>query len=459
MHKSAIRLLIVVLFFLLMVGTFYYFQIYDRSLVKIINRGSITLLTTYGPTTYYKYRESEMGFEYDLAKGFADSLGVDLNIIVTDWHDIIPLLKHGKGDFIGNGMTITPLRKMAVMFSAPYLHVEQHIVSHKNRRLHDLQDLDNRTITVRKNSAYADRLHALSSDNTSFIVAIENGVSTESLIQRVNDNMSFITVADSLMMHRMTRFYPNIRMRFEISEDQELGWAVRKGDSALKGAIDRYLRKMKNDGTMDNLKEKYFSKPDICDCYDAYKFHKRLKTRFPKYEKAIKNESAKYGFDWRLVAAVVYQESHFDRYARSHTGVRGLMQLTKDTAERMGVENRLDPHQSVMGGVKYLHLLYDRYPMVSKEDRMDFTLASYNVGPGHVRDAMALATEMGLPPNKWASIRKTLPLLAKRKYYKKSKYGYTRGWEGVSYVTHVNKYYDILQMYEINANMADMILK
>ncbi|MBW1765623.1 MAG: transglycosylase SLT domain-containing protein, partial [Deltaproteobacteria bacterium] len=153
----------------------------------------------------------------------------------------------------------------------------------------------------------------------------------------------------------------------------------------------------------------------------------------------------KSGFDWRLIAAVIYQESHFDPNARSYTGVRGLMQLTEITAHEMGIKNRLDPEQSITGGVKYLEKLYKMYDVAKESDRTFITLASYNVGRGHVLDAQVIAREKGLDPNTWAVLEQILPLLRYPKYYKKTKYGYCRGTEPVRYVNRIITYYDILK--------------
>ncbi len=154
---------------------------------------------------------------------------------------------------------------------------------------------------------------------------------------------------------------------------------------------------------------------------DLKKYHRRLKTRLPKYKETIKRVAEKHGFDWRLIAATIYQESHFNPRAKSFTGVRGMMQLTLDTAKDMGIENRLDPEQSITGGVKYLKRLYERYDDVEDPDRVLITLASYNVGHGHIVDAQKIAKEKNLDPNSWNSLQEVLPLLRYRKYYKKLK--------------------------------------
>ena len=164
-----------------------------------------------------------------------------------------------------------------------------------------------------------------------------------------------------------------------------------------------------------------------------------------EYKEIIKRAAKKYGFDWRLIASMIYQESHFDPKARSSTGVEGIMQLTKTTAGEMGIKDRLDTQQSIMGGVKYLKKLYDRYQDIQDPDRMLIALASYNVGYGHILDARKIAKERNLNPNSWAALEQVLPLLRYRKYYKKTRYGYCRGTEPVRYVNRILTYYDILK--------------
>lgn len=188
---------------------------------------------------------------------------------------------------------------------------------------------------------------------------------------------------------------------------------------------------------------------------DIKTFHRRLQTRLPRYQKVIEKTAETFGFDWRLIAAMIYQESHFRPNARSYTGVRGLMQLTLKTARDMGIRNRLDPEKSIYGGVRYLKHLYDRHDNIEGWDRMLVTLASYNVGPGHIEDARQLAREKGLNPNKWSSLTEVLPLLSYKRYYKKARHGYCRGAEPVEYIKRILLYYDILKMQAVSTNSGD----
>jgi len=219
----------------------------------------------------------------------------------------------------------------------------------------------------------------------------------------------------------------------------------KKGRSRTTRAINEFFKKIKEDGTFAKIYEKYYANVEIFDYVDLKKYHRRLKTRLPKYEEIIKKASKIYGFDWRLITAMVYQESHFNPRARSFTGVRGMMQLTLETAKEIGIKNRLDPEQSIKGGVKYLKELYERYDGAKNPDRVLITLASYNVGHGHILDAQKIAKERNLDPNSWSSLEVILPLLRYPKYYKNTKNGYCRGTETVRYVNRIFTYYDILK--------------
>jgi membrane-bound lytic murein transglycosylase F len=241
------------------------------------------------------------------------------------------------------------------------------------------------------------------------------------------------------------RYYPDIKIAFPIEEPQSLGWGVKKGQKALLDKINEFFRKIEKDGTLAKIYEKYYANVEIFDYVDLKRYHLRLDSRLPKYKEFIQEAAKKYGFDWRLIAAVIYQESHFNARARSFTGVRGLMQLTLNTAKEMGIRDRLDPKQSIMGGVNYLEKLYKGFGDARDPDRLFLTLASYNVGRGHILDAQGIAKERSLDPNSWSALKQILPLLRYPKYYKKTRHGYCRGTEPVRYVNRILTYYDILK--------------
>jgi membrane-bound lytic murein transglycosylase F len=442
--------LLIVLAVVFLAGIYSWFFMetpYDGdTLQQIEQEGRIRVITSNNANCYYIYRDKPMGFEYELAQAFADHLGVELEVVTPDWEDMFELLEKGKGDFIAASLTITPAREKRVAFSDAYLSVQQHVIIHKtNRDIRSVDDLNGKRVHVREGTSYQTRLGELVDSGIDIEVIAHDNVPTEELIRQVAEEDIEITVADSNIALLNRRYYPAVRLAFPIEEEQSLGWAVRKGDQKLLAEIDRFFDAIDTSGFFGKVYQKYYANVDIFDYVDLKKFHQRIRTRLPRYEKIIKRESERYGFDWRLIAAVTYQESHFDPRARSYKGVRGLMQLTLTTAEEMGIESRLDPAESIKGGVKYLRKIYDRFDKVEGLDRMLFTLASYNIGYGHVRDAQKIAQQEGLDPLKWNSVKKTLPLLRQKRYYRTTRYGYCRGTEPVRYVDRILTYYDILK--------------
>ena len=420
------------------------------SLEAIRERGSLTMITRNNANCYFLYRNKPAGFEYDLAKRFSKHLGVELNVVTPAWDRMIPKLKQGKGDFIAAGLTITPERKEKVDFTRGYFPVQQQVVLHRgDRGIRDLSDLDKETVHVRAGTTYEQRLRELNQRKDLEIdIELHPDLPTEELIRRVARRQIRITVADSNIAMLNRRFYPSIRIAFPIEEEQTLGWAVRKGNNALLRELNDFLDRIEESGYLGKIRDRYYADVHIFDYVDLIKYHQRLETRLPHFKDIIKKEAERHGFDWKLIAAVVYQESHFDRLARSYTGVRGLMQITQRTAREMGITNRLDPEQSVRAGVKYLKRLYDRWEEISGRDRIKFALASYNVGYGHVRDAQDIARRQGYDPEEWSGVRKALPLLRIKEHYQQTRYGYARGTEPVRYVQRIMKYYSIIRQRE-----------
>lgn len=439
----------------LIMGVLLFFTLQTRepSLERIKNRGEITVLTRNNGHCYYNYQDRPMGFEYDLARAFADHLGVELNVRTPDWQEIFHELRKGKGDFIAASLTITPARKRLADFSHGYLTVQQRIIVHQgNYNLSEMEDLNGMTIYVRRGTPYEERLRELKGRGMDIKIRLHDEVPTEEFIRMVAEKEIPVTVADSNIALLNRRYYPEVKVAFPLEEPQLLGWAVRKEDSALRKAINAFFEKIMEDGTYAKIHDQYYGSVEIFDYVDLRKYHSRIKTRLPKYLDTIKAAADKYDFDWRLIAAMIYQESHFDPNAMSHTGVRGIMQLTEVTANEMGVDDRLDPSQAIRGGVRYLRILYDRFESAHEPDRTLIALAGFNVGYGHVRDAQKLAAEMGMNPESWSALQQVLPLLRYPKYYKQTEHGYCRGTEPVRYVKRIRTYYDILKREAISSS-------
>jgi membrane-bound lytic murein transglycosylase F len=415
-------------------------------LERIWQQNRITVITDNNAHCFYNYRDEAMGFEYDLARAFADYLVVDLKVITPGWDTMVDALYNDWGDFIAASLTRTPQRAKRIQFSRAYLTVQQQIIVHKaNRDINSIADLSGRAIHVRRGTSYQEQIEALQEDGLDINLVLHDNVPTEELIRQVAEREITVTVADTNVAHLNRRYFPNIRIAFPISPEQSIAWAVRKQDRQLLREMNKFFGRIIENGTFGRIYDKYYGTVEIFDYVDLKVFQRRLESRLPRYEYMVRREAARYGFDWRLIVALMYQESHFDPKAKSHTGVRGLMQLTRHTAEEMNVSNRLDPEQSIRGGVQYLNKLYDRFDDIPERNRMWFTLAAYNVGYGHVRDAQMIASSKGLDPLKWASLKKTLPLLRFPRYYQNTRFGYARGTEPVRYVERIRTYYDILR--------------
>lgn len=417
------------------------------SVERIKKTGILRLITTGSLTTYYYYNGHPTGFEYDLAREFANFLSVDLDIVTPGWNNMFSYLEQGKGDLIAAGLAITKKRLEKVNFSIPYMPIQQHIVHHKLIfGPKNIEDLTFRTLHVRRGTSYHSRLEEIKESGVDFNYILHDNIPTQELIHMVHDRKIKFTVADNNIAYLSQRYYPDIRIGIAIQEDESLAWAVNKNDSQMLEQINKFFLYANETGLLKQITAKYYSNIEDTDPYDLKRFHQRIKTRLPKYKDIIIEESRKYGFDWKLLAAVIYQESHFSPTAKSFTNVRGLMQVTTAAAEEMGIDNRHKPSQSIKAGIKYLDKMVKKFDCLEDDyERILFALASYNIGYGHVMDAMQIAVDMGLDETKWQSLKTTLPLLSKPTYYNQTKYGYARGWEPLKYVERILTYYDILK--------------
>jgi membrane-bound lytic murein transglycosylase F len=414
---------------------------------NILEKNEISIITRNNAHCYYIYRDQKMGFEYDLAKEFADYLGVKLKIIIIEkWEDMIPRLMSGQGQVIAASLTITPKRKKIIMFSKEYMTTQQQIiVNRENHTIHKLEDLSGKTIYVRKGTSYEEQLKELQKKGMSIKIKAMDNIPTAELIQKVAKGEIDITIADSNVAMLNRRYFPKAVARGYISNRDHIGWAVSPGAKELLEKINEFFNKIQEDGTFNQIYKKYYSDIDLFDYVDLRAYHRRLHSRLPKYIPLIRAIAEQHGFDWRIIAAQIYQESHFHNWAKSPSGAYGLMQLTSKTAQSYGVEDLYDPKQNISAGVRHLKELYDLFTDAEGADRLFIAFGAYNTGQGHIRDAQRLAKKMNLDPNKWSSLSKTLPLLRKWEYFKDAKYGYCRGTEPVQYVRQIMIYYDILR--------------
>ena len=304
-------------------------------------------------------------------------------------------------------------------------------------------------IVVAKDTSYESTIKKLSTEVDGLEYTLTSTKSTQELLKLVSQNKIDCTIVDSNIFMINQRYYPEISLSLVLSDRKNLAWILRHGDKSFKASLYKWLNHFERSGNMNELKDFYFSYVGIFDYYDTTIFYKHLKSRLPKYKKTFKKAAKKYEIPWLLLAAQSYQESHWNPNAKSHTGVRGMMMITQATAKQLGVKNRMNPTQSIYGGAKYLRKLEKRLNnKIKGKSRWAFTLAAYNVGMGHIHDAQILARKLNLNPYLWSDIKKVLPLLTQKKYYKKALHGYARGDEPVKYVNAILHYVDIMRKKE-----------
>lgn len=410
--------------------------------------GVLRVVTRNGPTTYYLGSEGPRGFEYELAKGFAESLGVQLQIYSADrFEDILADLTARNADLAAAGLTVTDDRREIVRFTSPYREVRQELVYRLGRsRPTAPEDLVGKRLVVPAGSSFVDTLRALAETTQGLTWEEAASSDVEELLQRVVDGEIDYTVVDSNEFQIASQFHPELRAAFSLSDGDRLAWALRDDrDDSLYLAAQRYLARARDDGVLARIDERYYDNEHRLDYVGTRRFLRHIETRLPKYRPHFERVARELGLDWRLLAAVGYQESHWNPKAVSPTGVRGLMMLTQPTARQLGIKDRTDPVQSIEGGGRYLVRVKKKIPeRIRDPDRTWLALASYNVGFFHVEDARILTQMHGKNPDDWEHVREHLPLLAKKKWHTKVKRGYARGWEPVKYVDNIRSYYDIL---------------
>lgn len=417
-------------------------------LQQVQNSGELVIATRNSPTTYYEGPDGPTGFEYDLARMFAESLGVELKVVVPDnINDIFRSVEKGKVQLAAAGLTITEARKQRVRFSPSYQQINEQLVYHnQNQKPESVDDLNQGMLEVMADSSHVDRLLKLKQQHNQLNWVEHNDVESEELLQMVNNHVIDYTIADSNEVAMNQRFLIDLRVAFDLSEPLQLAWAFAKGqDTSLYDKATEFFWQIYNNGELAHLIEQHYGHVAQFDYVGNRTYIEHIATRLSKYQTQFEQASADFGIDWRLLAAMGYQESHWDPNAVSPTGVRGIMMLTQQTALQLGVSNRLDPASSIYGGARYLTEIRNRLPAdIEEPDRTWFALAAYNVGFYHVEDARKIAQALNKNPNKWNDLRTTLPLLTRSKWYKNTAHGYARGWEPVRYVEGIRRYYDLL---------------
>ncbi len=417
-------------------------------LERIKQDGELVVITRNSATTYFEGREGTAGIEYDLVRMFARELGVRVRFITPDSFDqIIPMIKRREAHFAAAGLTVTKERKVEVKFAPGYQQITQQLIFRNGEKQpKSLRDVIGSKFEVIAGSSHEAELERHKKDIPELEWIARRELESEELLYMVHTGEIDYTIGDSNEVALNRRFYPELLVAFNLTPPEQLAWAFpHEEDSSLFDAAADFIRRTKKSGKLEQLIERYYGYVKRLGFVDTNTFKQHVLIRLPKYISYFKESAKTTGITWELLAAIGYQESHWNPDAVSPTGVRGIMMLTEATAEQMDIPDRTVPKQSIEGGAKYLLLLSQKIPpSVVPPDRMWFTLAAYNVGFGHLEDARILTQRAGKNPDKWQDVKQYLPLLSRKAYYQTVKHGYARGREPVDYVDNIRGYHDLL---------------
>jgi membrane-bound lytic murein transglycosylase F len=425
-------------------------------LEQVKQRGTLVMLTRNGASSYFIGPDGGTGPEYDLAKAFADHLGVKLKVKVADaFADLGSMLLQGRGDLIAANLTRTPARERLFNFGPDYDQVETIVVYRRgNPRPRELADLVGLRLAVIAGSSYEDYLLEARRTLPDLKWASARSMGMEGLLLQVAENKLDATLVDSNIFKINSQFYPRLKAGFTLAEKQPQAWAFAPGDDkSLVQAATSFFSAIREDGTLAAIKQHYFNRDSKLNRVSMFQFMKQVRKRLPPLLPVFQEVASAHDIDWRLLAAIGYQESHWDPQAESGTGVRGVMMLTQRTAKQLGIKNRLDPQQSIEGGARYYKRMLRRIPArIPKPDRIWMALAAYNMGWGHLEDARVLTQKQGDDPDDWHDVDQRLPLLSQEKWYRQTRYGYARGYEARKYVENVRGYFDTLVWMDTRAH-------
>ena len=421
------------------------------TLSNVEQRDFLEIATRNTPATFYEGRQGPTGFEFELFRRFADELGVSL-AVEDDHHisDVLDNVATGRTD-IGAAGLVLDRQRQDVTYSQPIMSMQPMVAYRRGmpapRTIKDLDGLDIGTVAGAGTSRV---LHELQKSHPTLTWRESPDLETTDLLAMVESGEldAAVVYAHEFKLSRL--FFPDVASALTIGEPVTLAWAFpAHTDPSLVERANEFIDHMRHTGDLELLTQKYFGHDDYLEYVGARRFIAQAQANLNQWMPDFKQAAGDTGFDWKLLAAVGYQESHWQPDAVSPTGVKGLMMLTRATASHMDVKDREDPQQSIDGGARYLRYLHDRIPDdVAEPDRTWMTLAAYNLGLGHLYDARRLARLQGHDPDQWETIKQMLPLLQESSWYNRVEHGFARGNVAALYVRNIKRYEEILNWVE-----------
>jgi membrane-bound lytic murein transglycosylase F len=420
-------------------------------LAQVLAAGELRVATRNSPDAYYLGSHGPEGLAYELASRFAESLGVSLRLYTVRTREAaVNEVRAGRAHIAAAGLTTGIQLPEGVSFGPGYSLVREHLVQRRGApRPSSMRTAGRGRIEVAAGSAHLRTLEDLRLGEPDLAWIERDDTDTEEILNEVSRGTAQYTLASSTEFALNRPMHPNLEIALDLSPERAVAWTVSTAahDASLLDRVNAFFIVSRTDGSIRVLLDRYYGNRDNFDYLLSLNFMDHVESRLPLYLLWFKNAALQYRVDWRLLAAMGYQESKWDPAAVSFSGARGLMQMTADTAALMRFNNRHDPQASIIGGAKYLARMMDMVPRrIPEPDRTWFAVAAYNVGYGHVEDARILTQQMGRNPDLWTDVRAVLPLLSQEKWYSRTRHGYARGWEPVRYVDNVQSYLDILEV-------------
>ena len=422
--------------------------------------GEVIFLTLRGPTTTQSIAgagkgpdETQTGFEHDLATLFAHELGAAPKFLVyPSYPALMAALKDNRGHVAVAGLTPTPELRQQFSFSPSYKLLQHQLIYRvAEPKPKALKALAGKRVAVIAETPAHDLVRSLTGDVPSIVMDVLPAETTlDELLTHIESGKSDFSLVDSFAFQVAKRVHPDLASAFNVGRESKVAWAFSpQADFETQQTSAAFFDKIRSNGTLNRLIDRYYGHTNRIQAVDSEAILEKMQSVLPKLRPYFHEAQQLTGIDWRVLAAIGYQESHWEPLATSPTGVRGLMMLTEDTADRMGVKNRLDARESILGGSRYLALLRDTVPVrIQEPDRTWLALAAYNQGYGHLEDARILTKRLNLNADVWLDVKKAYLKLREPEHYENLKHGTARGDEAVQFVENIRNYSDILTKLE-----------
>ncbi|HTT06752.1 MAG TPA: membrane-bound lytic murein transglycosylase MltF [Steroidobacteraceae bacterium] len=421
------------------------------ALAQIRARGTLHVVTLSAPTSYYLGTHGPQGFDYRLVSAFAQQLGVKLQIDpVIDAAAMRAALIQGRADLAAAQISADERWRGAGRATLAYGEATQLVVRARDEaRVHAIADLCGARIVVRSDSPQAQWLHAVRDTSEPKLAWRELSPAEPDPLELLESGEADYALIDAREFDFARHLYPDVTVAFELPRSRPLQWVVRADAPDLAAAADRFLATARASGLVASIQQRSGSQSLQFDYLEAQHFRHDIEQRLPQLQALFQQAAQLTGLDWRLIAAVGYQESKWQMQAVSNDGARGIMMLTSEAATRIGVADRDNLRDNILGGARYLAQVIRTIPQhVPEPDRTWLALAAYNVGYGHLEDARVLTQKLGKNPDSWQDVREQLPLLSEQQWYEQARRGYARGAEPARFVEQVRQYLAVLEWFD-----------